>query len=197
MYQSAQKNRRQADMTAKPERYPQGGFKKKPCRKCGTIFQPLAPSHLYCTQECADWGVQSAYLLKKYGIDLDQYHAMREAQGSLCAICRKPGFKMGDSQQLLLVVDHCHDTGKVRGLLCHNCNRALGLLQDDTAALSRAIGYLEGATTIPEGSTAKRPEARSPVVRPRRKTGEDIVCPAQECAAGEEPGSEVASTAEQ
>jgi hypothetical protein len=46
------------------------------------------------------------------------------------------------------VVDHCHATGKVRGLLCHNCNRALGLMQDNIENIKRAADYLEGATTI-------------------------------------------------
>lgn len=61
-----------------------------------------------------------------------------------------------------LVVDHCHDTGIVRGLLCHNCNRALGLFKDKIEVLKNAIKYLEGATTIPSGSTPKRVEARDP-----------------------------------
>ena len=55
-----------------------------------------------------------------------------------------------------LNVDHCHITNKVRGLLCHDCNRALGLLKDNTSILSSAINYLqESATTIPIGSTSQ------------------------------------------
>lgn len=46
-----------------------------------------------------------------------------------------------------LVVDHCHDTGKIRGLLCHNCNRALGLLKDSVHTLESAIDYLEKTGT--------------------------------------------------
>jgi len=44
-----------------------------------------------------------------------------------------------------LVVDHCHEGGQVRGLLCHNCNRALGLLKDDVDTLQKAIDYLGGS----------------------------------------------------
>ena len=62
---------------------------------------------------------------------------------------------MAEHHKMKLVVDHCHATGTVRGLLCHNCNRALGLLHDNTEVLLNAIKYLEGATTIPQGSTLK------------------------------------------
>ena len=55
----------------------------------------------------------------------------------------------------VLVVDHDHKTGKVRGLLCHNCNRALGLLKDSTEYLENCISYLKRVTTIPKGSTLK------------------------------------------
>ena len=61
----------------------------------------------------------------------------------------------------VLVVDHDHETGKVRGLVCHNCNRALGLLHDDVDNLRRAISYLERVTTIPKGSTAQADGAGS------------------------------------
>lgn len=77
----------------------------------------------------------------KYGLSWDQVLAMGEAQGWACAICaaalsayRFRGF----------AIDHDHDTGKVRGLLCDNCNSALGRWRDDVTILTRAIAYLEG-----------------------------------------------------
>ena len=151
----AAKNKPQSDMTAEPKKYPQGKFKDKPCKCCGTIFSPQAPSHFYCSQPCADSGLSSAYLKRTYGISIEDYQRMLSDQQGECKICKSEGFVMAEHHKMKLVVDHCHATGIVRGLLCHNCNRALGLLHDNTKVLLNAIKYLEGATTIPKGSTLK------------------------------------------
>ena len=58
-------------------------------------------------------------------------------QAGLCGICKRP-----DSSGIKLSVDHCHQTGKVRGLLCGNCNRALGLFRDNINLLTNAVSYL-------------------------------------------------------
>lgn len=50
---------------------------------------------------------------------------------------------MNKNQRQKIVIDHCHATGRIRGLLCHNCNRALGLLKDSEENLKRAIEYLK------------------------------------------------------
>lgn len=73
--------------------------------------------------------------MRKYGITLDDYNKMFEEQDGGCAIC-------GDTKDERLHVDHNHDTGEVRGLLCNNCNRALGLLQDSPYIVSTAYKYL-------------------------------------------------------
>lgn len=146
-------NKRQSEMTARPSKYPQGFFKQKPCRECGKVFSPQAPSHSTCSQECADRRHTSFYLQRNYKITLTDYERMLAEQGSKCRICLGEGFVLAAHHKAKLVVDHCHATGVVRGLLCPNCNRALGLLQDSTEALKRALHYLEGATTIPQGST--------------------------------------------
>jgi len=75
-----------------------------------------------------------------YGVSPEQYAAMLEAQGGQCAICDSdqwPG--KGNSPH----VDHEHATGKVRGLLCTNCNNGLGNFGDDPARLRAAADYLE------------------------------------------------------
>lgn len=148
-------SRSQKHMTASAGKYPQGHFKKKSCRWCEELFQPVAPSHLYCSDGCKNNGLAENYYRKSYGVGLLEVQALLDIQNDVCAICKEVGFKMHDNVSSPLNVDHCHETGVVRGLLCHNCNRALGLLKDDVDRLRAAISYLEGATTIPRGSTLK------------------------------------------
>ena len=139
-----QYNKSKSEQIAKPSDYPQGYFKDKPCKNCNIMFSPNAPCELYCCDTCKDRGCQSAYFKRNYGITCDDYERMLYDQNELCAICYGEGFIMDHGRhQLKLVVDHCHSTGVVRGLLCHNCNRALGLLKDDTDVINRAIEYLK------------------------------------------------------
>lgn len=77
----------------------------------------------------------NARLKYKYKITLEEYNKLLEVQHGLCAVCLK-------ASRRTLVVDHCHDSKKVRGLLCDNCNLAFGLLRDDTEILMNAIKYL-------------------------------------------------------
>lgn len=79
------------------------------------------------------------HLVRKYGVTLAHYDAMLKAQGGKCAICARTE----DSQRhKVFHVDHCHATGRVRGLLCRGCNHVLGHVQDDPAVLWAAISYL-------------------------------------------------------
>lgn len=82
-------------------------------------------------------------LKKQYGVNMDWYRATLAKQNNVCAICAKPETTQIRNKTIAMPVDHCHTTGKVRGLLCTQCNRALGLFGDDPAALQAAIGYLE------------------------------------------------------
>jgi hypothetical protein len=76
--------------------------------------------------------------LKMYGIDLNKYNEILIKQNGSCAICNK----QISSQGRMLHVDHNHTTGKVRGLLCGNCNTGIGKLGEDEKVLSAAIEYL-------------------------------------------------------
>ena len=141
-------NPNKLNQTSVASKYPQGYFKEKACKECLTFFTPTAPSNLYCGDYCALVVKNRKMLATHYGITLEEWQSMYDKQRGMCYICRGIGFHMKECESCPLVIDHCHDTGLVRGLLCHNCNRALGLLQDDVSALHRAIEYLEGATTI-------------------------------------------------
>ena len=86
---------------------------------------------------------RNRHLKKTYGVDLDWYNAKLEEQGGACAICKKPETAIIHGNAIRLSVDHCHNTGKVRGLLCRACNNALGMLGHDCGILASAISYLE------------------------------------------------------
>lgn len=75
-----------------------------------------------------------------YGMTINDYDALLVAQGSKCAICGcPPEFSVNGR----LAVDHCHDSDKIRGLLCTMCNTALGSFKDSPALLRAAAAYVE------------------------------------------------------
>jgi hypothetical protein len=79
-------------------------------------------------------------LLKRYGSSLDHYAELLDSQHGRCAICDKP-----ESKLRRLCMDHDHETSRLRGLLCHNCNMGLGRFMDSPTLLQRAIDYLTPA----------------------------------------------------
>ncbi|WP_280350396.1 endonuclease VII domain-containing protein [Nocardia abscessus] len=80
------------------------------------------------------------HIWETYGLTPEEYWAIYHAQGGKCYICDRPRAK---SARKKLSVDHCHSTGRIRGLLCQKCNRdVLGHFRDDTAAFTRGITYL-------------------------------------------------------
>jgi hypothetical protein len=82
---------------------------------------------------------KNSYLLRNYGITYEQYLQLLEKQDHKCAIC---GTQESDRKGGDLVVDHCHSSGKVRGMLCQKCNLMLGNANDLVDTLERAIIYL-------------------------------------------------------
>lgn len=74
--------------------------------------------------------------IRMYGIDVEDYERMLEEQNNGCYICGK------EPNGRALDIDHDHETGKVRGLLCSNHNRALGLLNDDVMLMLKSVEYL-------------------------------------------------------
>ena len=111
---------------------------ENPCRACNreytrayTAANPTAPEN--------QWAASIKY---RYGITEDQYWKMFADQGGVCALCGvEPGERNRNNR---LSVDHNHETGQVRGLLCYNCNTAAGLLDDDPMLAAKLAQYLKG-----------------------------------------------------
>ena len=117
------------------------------CRVCNNTTDDFYPNHARCRpcylksirktkEEYRNKNLKSAY-----GIDILEYNEILEGQDGRCAICGGTDPKLGAVKNLC--VDHCHDTGKVRGILCNSCNRGIGLLGDNIATLQNAINYLQ------------------------------------------------------
>ena len=118
----------------------------KRCRKCGEV-KPRSAYNKNKTKSdglqtwckvCHDVWMRKNQLRRKYGITEDDYDEMYRAQRGCCWIC-------GTHQSALkrrLNVDHDHDSGDVRALLCGHCNRGIGLLGDDPKTVQRAADYL-------------------------------------------------------
>lgn len=111
---------------------------QKQCSRCRLVKPaadfPLSRSkkaglHSACLDCCRD---------RKYGLERGEFERLFAEQDGKCAICRLVFASRND-----VCVDHCHVTDRVRGLLCSNCNAALGMFNDDPALLARAIDYLK------------------------------------------------------
>ena len=85
---------------------------------------------------------RKAQRLRDYKISAEDFESMLEKQGGKCAIC---GYSSQEKLNFFPLIDHCHKTGKVRGILCLNCNHGLGQFKDSKERLARAILYLESS----------------------------------------------------
>jgi hypothetical protein len=102
------------------------------CRSCSAKKQSALAPHT------------AAYKRKRnYGLDESAYQRLMTEQNGACFICQKPERRTRLGKPLPLHVDHCHDSGVVRGLLCCDCNLGLGRFKSDSGNLTRAILYLE------------------------------------------------------
>lgn len=96
-------------------------------------------------------------ITRQYGISLEDYEAMLTSQGKRCAICGTDK-ACGRHTDHSWRVDHCHTTGKVRALLCHNCNISLGLLKENTSTMKAMIDYLNHHTITHGGNDNDQPD---------------------------------------
>jgi hypothetical protein len=85
----------------------------------------------------------NASLKKMYGVTVEWYNEQYEKQNGVCAICKRAETAKIRGKVVRLAVDHCHKTGKVRGLLCMQCNRGIGNLNHDARILQSALEYLD------------------------------------------------------
>jgi hypothetical protein len=104
----------------------------RPCLQCGQEFFSRRPIQI-CSDECRRQRGKEYQLKKCYGITVDRLEQMLELQQGRCLICKA---------KKKLVVDHCHNHGHVRGLLCSNCNSGLGYFADSIENFENAILYL-------------------------------------------------------
>lgn len=81
---------------------------------------------------------REAHMLRKYGLTMADFEALLAEQGGACAICGGPPNGPG----VRLHVDHCHDSDRIRGLLCGKCNTAVGLLDDNPERAEKVAAYL-------------------------------------------------------
>jgi hypothetical protein len=124
------------------------------CVECGRVlpkYKPPSrgggkPKTRFCSRECnTKYGNSHGrkkwvHIKSRYGISQEEHDAMFAAQSGRCAICQIPA---ADAVKGTLYIDHCHDTGVVRGLLCNGCNAGLGHFRDNEAVLLTAAWYLE------------------------------------------------------
>lgn len=126
------------------------------CKRCDSQYITTDIRKIFCTKSCAQKysameqhskrrgkkrhrEYRREYRLKaNYGITLEEYNQMFEEQNGCCAICETHQSKLKQT----LCVDHCHQTKKVRKLLCSNCNRGIGMFQDNAKLLIKAAEYL-------------------------------------------------------
>ena len=130
------RKRQQAMGRAVPPRgtVPEG---HKYCQGCGEI-KPLSECHRGKASRCKACRIDDnrvQHLKRRYGLTEAERDQLIASQGGVCCICLAAPATQ---------VDHCHETGRVRGVLCFNCNSGLGLLRDDPEAMDRAADYLEG-----------------------------------------------------
>lgn len=134
----------------------------KPCAECATPFVPRrqGPKQKYCSSRCRArvmnrsakkklWKEKNVerlasysrrhHLQKTFGLSVEDYDAKLAEQGGVCAICGTDDTSPWD----WFCIDHDHDTGQVRGLLCRACNTCIGQALDDPERLRSAAAYIE------------------------------------------------------
>jgi hypothetical protein len=112
----------------------------RPCPKGHTLRFTASANCVECNSETLRREAEARKWTRRfrlYGLTQDRFHEILRDQGSACPICTDALAELSK-----IHVDHCHDTGRVRGLLCGRCNQAIGLLREDPDTMRRAIAYV-------------------------------------------------------
>ena len=117
------------------------GWRHSNCKKCkataAVAYYVENKDRILAAQKGRNQKYYRRHDIKKlYGLSESDYTGMLVVQQNRCAICK------GDNGGQTLAIDHCHATGRVRGLLCHKCNRGIGQMQDSPELLRTAAEYL-------------------------------------------------------
>lgn len=124
------------------------------CEGCGKTFVAQRSDKRFCARNCKDrlrnryktnagkhkW----AHIKRLYGLTEASWNALFDLQGRACASC-------GDDDSPKWCVDHCHETGAIRGILCNQCNVALGMLRDNAARVAQLLIYIEQTSEVELG----------------------------------------------
>jgi hypothetical protein len=113
------------------------------CKRCRYEQAKKNPNRQKVAQRFRESEAARRNTLARYGLTPKQYEEMIDACNGLCEICGRPETKLYAGKPRHLSIDHCHDSMKVRGLLCDACNNALGRVNDDIEILKSMIKYLE------------------------------------------------------
>lgn len=113
------------------------GSERKECKECHSKYYKNKWKGDNGEYKKARLKAGRKYLLReKYGITLEQYDDMLNSQGGVCAICSSP------PKRYHLSVDHCHETGDIRGLICRSCNFGLGYFGDTPESIKAVLDYV-------------------------------------------------------
>lgn len=134
-------------------------YKNYTCKICAKDYTHWHYASRFCSNTCSN---QDKYIRNKarvldknyqlnavYGISLETFNNLLTSQKEVCKICRKPENLVDKrtGKMFPLCVDHCHDTNRIRGLLCRKCNMVLGLVNDRTDLLENMIKYINTSDT--------------------------------------------------
>lgn len=116
-----------------------GANKARHAKTCASWYKK---NRTHAISKGTDW-----HYRKNYGITHEEFLSLADKQDNKCLIC-SVGLTFAEKCHTRAVLDHDHDTGEIRGVLCNACNTGIGLLKDSPAVLLSAYNYLKGSTNV-------------------------------------------------